>query len=116
MWSSPTYRLRVEIQEPALRIVRFLEFGIPRPAVEAVEILAGVEGVGVQRLVAMRLGYPIFDQPVRRPRRTAGPTRHHRPEPDVHVGAFGSQWIQRPLPRGTLARRRPGAERAQPQR
>src|SRR3954452_10877498 len=109
MWSSPTYRLRVEIQEPALRIVSFLEFGIPRPAVEAVEVLPGVEGVGVQRLVAMQLGHPIFDQPVRRPRWTAWPTWHHRPEPDVDVGAVGSQRIQRPLARRSPARARAGA-------
>src|SRR6185312_16501636 len=116
MWSSTAYRLRVEIQKPALRIVGFLEFGISRPAVEAVEVLTGVEGVGVQRLVAVGLGHPILDQPVRLPRRTAWTTRHHRPEPDVDVGAVGPQRIQRPLPRGALARRWPGAERAQPQR
>ena len=83
--SPPSHRLRIEIQQPCVRVVPRLDLPVGRAAVERPELVLVVEGVGVQRLVAAVLGDGLLDAPVDVAVRGARRDRHGRPEADVDV-------------------------------
>src|SRR3977135_2544734 len=85
--SSPLHRLCIEIEQTTVGIVGFLDRFVGLAAVELVELFAGVEGVGIQRLVPTELTDLRLDRPVGDADAVTG--GHRRPEPDVDEGAVG---------------------------
>src|SRR5687767_11330255 len=70
--SPSLHRLRVEVEETGLGVVRLLHSPVLLATVELVELILGVVGVRVQRLEPVELPDLPLDQPVRLSRSRTG--------------------------------------------
>src|SRR5829696_2730196 len=65
MPSPSLHRLRIEVEETGVGIVRLLHDPVFITAIELVELILGVVGVRVQRLEPVKLTDLPLDQPIR---------------------------------------------------
>src|ERR1700730_18507930 len=94
-WSSSSlHRLCVKVEEAGIRIVDLLRGLVGLAAVEFVELISVVVGVGVQRFVPVQRTDLLLDQSIRRAIGRAH--RNRRPEADIDVAVSRPDRIQRP--------------------
>src|SRR3954449_1578999 len=83
--SGPSDGLRIQVEQPARRVVGLLQNLVLAAAVERPELLRRVEGRRVQRLPAAELGHLLLDAAVVVAVALPGRQRCRRPEADVDV-------------------------------